>query len=464
MSAPDEIAKQCWQRGSKAVNNSQYDFATDMFFTAVCLVPDNLAYRESLRSAEFKKFKDNTKGAGLMARPKLMSLRNKLSRAKTKGEWSEVDKLAEEALKMNPWDAFFNAAAGEACKERGYNHVAIFLYRVATGPHGEPENIKLLKEFARLLQEDEKFQEATGVWAKIQKLDPNDTEARQNATASSFQQTIKAGKYDTADNTRDVMTDAQIANRLGYDKKRKSQQDAPGESPELDLKHAIRKDPKSVELHLKLANLYTDESKLDAARETLEKALELSGGDINIKEMLEDIELKEKSKALDQLKLDAHSKPDDKELARQANTLTRQLLDREIEIFAARVPRYQQNKRLKFELANRYRKLQRWSDAIPLYQQASTDPRLEAEALFALGKCFLQDNKGQLALKQFQKVVGKITFEDKPDTFKEIHYLLGRLYQQLKDKKQAEDHYGEVLAVDYEYRDVRDRLQQLDTE
>ncbi|MCA8985062.1 MAG: tetratricopeptide repeat protein [Planctomycetaceae bacterium] len=462
MSAPEEIAKQCWQRGSKAVNNGQFDFATDMFFTSVSLVPDNLAYRESLRSAEFMKFKDNTKGAGLMARPKLMALRNKLTRAKSKKEWDEVDKTAEEALKLNPWDAYFNSAAGEACKERGYYHVAIFLYQVATGPNGEPDNIKLLKDYAYLLQENEKFKEATGIWARVQKLDPNDTEARQNATANSFQQTIKAGKYDEAETTKDAMTDAQIAARLGYDQKRKQEADAPGEDAELDLKHAIRKDPKSVELHMKLGSLYDSRNRLTEARETYQKALELSGGDHNILEIIEDLELKEMVKQLDRLKLDAQKAPDNKELEKETSSLARKLLDREVEIYAERVPRYPQNKRLKFELARRYGRLQRWGDAIPLYQQASTDPRLEVESVFSLGKCFLQDNKPQLALKQFEKIVDKITFEDKANTFKEIHYLLGRLYDQAKDKQKAENHYGEVLAVDYEYRDVRDRLQQLD--
>ncbi len=462
MSAPEEIAKQCWQRGSKAVNNGQFDFATDMFFTSVSLVPDNLAYRESLRSAEFMKFKDNTKGAGLMARPKLMALRNKLTRAKSKKEWDEVDKTAEEALKLNPWDAYFNSAAGEACKERGYYHVAIFLYQVATGPNGEPDNIKLLKDYAYLLQENEKFKEATGIWARVQKLDPNDTEARQNATANSFQQTIKAGKYDEAETTKDAMTDAQIAARLGYDQKRKQEADAPGEDAELDLKHAIRKDPKSVELHMKLGSLYDSRNRLTEARETYQKALDLSGGDHNILEIIEDLELKEMVKQLDRLKLDAQKAPDNKELEKETSSLARKLLDREVEIYAERVPRYPQNKRLKFELARRYGRLQRWGDAIPLYQQASTDPRLEVESVFSLGKCFLQDNKPQLALKQFEKIVDKITFEDKANTFKEIHYLLGRLYDQAKDKQKAENHYGEVLAVDYEYRDVRDRLQQLD--
>ena len=462
MSAPEDIAKQCWQRGTKAVNNEDFDFATDMFYTAAVLVPDNLAYREALRAAEFRKYKNNSKGAGMMAKPKLMALRSKLSRAKSKQEWDEVDKIAEEALKLNPWDAQFNASIGEACQQRGYSHIAIFAYQVATGPHGEPENIKLLKEYARLLQDNGKYKEAAGIWAKIQKIDPQDPEARKNATANSFEQTIKEGNYDDAESTRDILSDKQISDRLGLKTNRKQDMDAPGQDPELDLKHAIRKDPNSSELYQKLAALYESSDRFAEAKEAYRKAHELSGGDRNIQELIEDIELKEMSKQLDQAKSAAQKDPGNEELSKAVSRQARKLIDREVEIFAERVIRYPQNKRLKFELARRYRKLQRWSDAIPLYQQAGTDPRLEVESLFSLGKCFLQDNKQQLALKQFEKVVPKITFEDKADTFKEIHYLMGRLAEQLKDRKKAEDHYGEVLAVDYDYRDVRARLQGLE--
>ncbi|HCS53553.1 tetratricopeptide repeat protein [Rubinisphaera sp.] len=461
MSGAEDIAKQCWQRGTKAVNSEDYDYATDMFHKAAILVPDNLAYRQSLRAAEFKKYKNNGKGAGMMSKPKLVSLRQKLSRARSKKEWDEVDRIAEEALKLNPWDAAFNASVGEACQERGYNTVAIFAYRTATGPMGEPENVKLLREFGHLLMEDRQFNEAAGIWNKVHKLDPTDGHARQMMTAAQFEQTIKQGNFDEAQTTRDVMTDAEISSRLGTKPKR-GEADAPGQDPEQDLLHQIRKDPKSVELHQKLAHYYETKDQFDKAQEALEKALELSKGDRAIHELVEDLELKQKNKELDQLKNDARKDPDNEDVKKAHSRFARKLLDREIEIMAERTLRYPQDKRLKYELARRYKRLNRWSDAIPLYQQASLDPRLEVDALVSLGNCFLKDNKPTLAKKQFLKVVPLISYEDKADRFKEVHYLLGRILEKEGDKKSAEDHYGEILAVDYDYRDVRDRLQGLD--
>jgi len=460
MSSAEDIAKLCWQKGAQAVNNEDFDYATDMFYKSVTLVPDNLAYRQSLRTAEFKKYDNNMKGAGMMSRPKLVRIRSKVSRAKSKSNWDDVDKFAEEGLLLNPWDSGLNAAAGKACHQRGYNTVAIFAYQVAVGPGGEPDNINLQREFAKLLQADEKFKEAAVAWRKVHKLDPNDGEARSNETACQFEDARKVGRYDEAGSTRDVMPTHEVNKRLGTNPKNQ-QADAPGMDPEKDLLHAIRKEPDSIELHQKLGEFYKEKEQLEKAKETYQKALELSDDDQNIKEMIEDIELKQLAKKLENARNTATASPDDEALKKQAGKLARQLLDREIEIYAERTERYPQNKRLKFDLAKRFQRLKRWGEAIPLFQQASLDPRLEVEALVALGKCFLQDNKAQLAQKQFIKALPKISSEENPGTFKDLHYYLARIYEQAKKNEKAEDHYGEILAIDYDYKDVLARMEKM---
>lgn len=460
MSSAEDIAKLCWQKGSQAVNSENFDYAIEMFHKSVLLVPDNLAYRQSLRTSEFKKYNNNLKGAGMMSRPKMVTIRARLARAKSKKNWADADKIAEEGLLINPWDASLNTAVGEACHQRDYNNVAVFAYQVAVSPGGEPDNANLQRAFARLLQTNEQFKEAVAIWKKVYKLCPNDGEARGNITACEFEDARVSANYDEASSTRDLMPAHEVNKRLGINPKNQIA-DAPGMDPENDLLHAIRKDPKSVELYQKLAEFYKNKKQLEQAKEAYQKAFEISDEDQNIKELIEDLDLEELSNELDQAKNKAQAAPDDQGLKKQAAQLARTLLDQEIKIFAERTERYPQNKRLKFELARRYHRLKRWSDAIPLYQQASVDPRMEVESLTALGKCFLQDNKSPLAEKQFVKALPKISMEDKPVTFKEVHYYLGRIYEQAKKFQKAEDHYGEILALDYDYKDVKTRLEKL---
>ena len=72
------------------------------------------------------------------------------------------------------------------------------------------------------------------------------------------------------------------------------------------------------------------------------------------------------------------------------------------------------------------------------------------------------EKKGSLALRQFVKAIeAGIDPHDHPELFKEAHYWAARLYEDSGKQDDAESHYGEVLALDYEYKDARERLEGL---
>ena len=150
---------------------------------------------------------------------------------------------------------------------------------------------------------------------------------------------------------------------------------------------------------------------------------------------------------------------EDAEAKKQVTLISKALIKREIEIFTRRVERYPADMRIKYELAQRFIRLKKWSPAISLLQQSVKDSRISSDALVALGKCFYADGKKELAKRQFEKALPKLSVDEKPEIFKEAHYLLGRLYQESGQKVQADDHYSEILAVDYEYKDARQRLE-----
>ena len=86
---------------------------------------------------------------------------------------------------------------------------------------------------------------------------------------------------------------------------------------------------------------------------------------------------------------------------------------------------------------------------------------MEGPALLLLAKCFINEKKGILARKQLEKAVPKLNAQEHRDAFLETHYYLGRLCEEAKEPDKAEEHYGEVLAVDYEYKDALKRLESL---
>ena len=111
-----------------------------------------------------------------------------------------------------------------------------------------------------------------------------------------------------------------------------------------------------------------------------------------------------------------------------------------------------------FELGQRLLAKKEVQQSIPLLQQAAADKRFKAQALVSLGEAFLADRKGPLAKRQFLTALELLNPQDQQDDFCKSHYALGRLAEAAKNYQEAEKHYGEVLGVNYNYRDANDRL------
>ena len=141
-----------------------------------------------------------------------------------------------------------------------------------------------------------------------------------------------------------------------------------------------------------------------------------------------------------------------------------ELVKREIGVYSSRVERYPRDTRIKYELAQRYMRVQSVAKAIPLLQQASVDTRFEASALLDLAKCFISEKKGPLARRQLKRLLEKIDSHDNKDQFLAGQYWSGRLAEEAGENTTAVDHYTEVIALDYGYKDACDRLEKLESE
>jgi len=446
-----KIAADCWKRGSEAMLKHNWDYAINMFRQAVNLAPDNLMYRQSLRGCEKKKYNDNGTGAA-MAGMKLMGIRGKIKKARFQKDWVALESAAEDGLAVNPWDPTLNADAGEALRNLNCDEAAVFCYEHAV--KGEPANKEYNRALGELLEDRGEYDRAMACFQRILEADPLDGEARSRISALQAKSVLDRGGYANASGTKEV--------RLGGDKPG-AQADGPGMSVEQDLLRAIRKDEGNKDNYLRLADYYKRNGELEKAEEQLKIALQVSGGDINIREMVEDVQLDRMRQAVGLAKDTEAKSPDDPLLKKKSEDMRKELVARELEIFARRVERYPADMKIKFELAQRFFETRRHQEAIPLFQQARSDPRLKGEALLFLGKCFIADKEYALSKRQFLQAKDDIGFDEKPDKFKDLHYWLGRVCEQLDEKEEAIQAYQEVLAVDYNYRDVRKRLTGLES-
>jgi tetratricopeptide (TPR) repeat protein len=331
----------------------------------------------------------------------------------------------------------------------------------------DKDNIEYNRRLGHLLIERRDYKPARACFERIYKLDPNDSDARSMMSRIDAEATMDRGGYDNAENTRDVKVEQPVAPVNAYEADRQARKgtpkvaDAPGESDETDLLHAIRKEPTNLNLYLKLADLYIKDRLFGKAQDQYNKALEISNGNADIRERLHEVQLLMLRNDLSEAEDRVRNSPGKERLVEKVKTLKGELLTREIEFLTHSVELHPNDMRKKYDLAQRMMSIKEPGKAIPLLQQAVSDPRIKVESLVLLGECFAKDGKLDLGRRQFEKALDGLSATDKPDPFKTAHYYLGRIYEKAKKNDQAEHHYGEILAVDYEYKDVLKRLEGL---
>ncbi|MEQ9411860.1 MAG: tetratricopeptide repeat protein [Fuerstiella sp.] len=465
MSDPLASAAADWfKKGTDAMGRQNWDFAVECFSNSVKMKPDAVLYRQTKHGCCRKMYDDNGTGAR-MATMKLMGTRGKIKKARSKKDWAAMADLAEEGLNINPWDAQLFADLGEASVNLDRGEIAIYAYTRAV--ELDTTNIDLNRALGHVLHDRGEYKKAHACFKRIYEADPTDGDARSMMGRIDADMVMDRGGYEKAKNTQDVKAEKPATNAYEEDRRARrggrnpNESVAPGESEEMDLRAAIRKDPNNVAHYLKLADLLRRSRQLPQALEQLDKALEISGNDIAIREQKEDVELDIIREKLGEAAERARKNPERERLKEKSDALKKELVVREIEVLSARVDNHKNDMKLKFDLAERYRKTQQYKLAIPLYQQATADSRLQEEALVALGESFVRTGKLDLGRRQFDKALETLNHKDKPDAFKNAHYFLGRLYEKSNKKELAERHYTEILSNDYAYRDVEKRLEEI---
>lgn len=459
MTDPLASAAQDWfKKGTDAMQRENYDFAVECFSNAAKMKPDVQLFRQTKLGCCRRMYGDNKTGAR-MASMKLMPIRGKIKKAKMKKDWKGVDTLAEQGLTINPWDIQLLMDLGEAASEQENNDVARFGFfeAVKLDTKNVANNLKL----GYLLFDRNEFEEARKSFQRVRDVDPMHSEARTMLSRCDTQSVIHRS-YEGKESTKEVAkeepeaTNAYEADRQARRGSRKESV-APGESEEMDLRAAIRKDDRNVARYQKLIALLESERRFPEAIEQIDLALELAPGDQGLTELKEDFELEIMKERLAEATERARKNPGRERVVEKAKALQAEYSVREVKVLTSRIESHPNDMKLKVELAERYRKQKKFKQAIPLLQQATKDTRLQNAALVKLGECFVRTGQMSLGKRQFDKALEQLNSQDHPDEFKLAHYFLGRLNEKAENNDQAEFHYGEILGIDWEYKDVQKR-------
>jgi len=451
-----------FEHAQRCVDKKDHDYANQLFSQCVAEDPANLIYLQSFLANLQSKYGDNKKGAK-MAGLKIKSHRSAMAKAAGKGEWPAALQAGCAALSVNPWDIPTLLAMAEACNELAIDECQLYYLRWAMDIDAKDATVN--RQAALALQRMGQFDQAIACWHRVEQAKPHDEEALQAISRLSVEKTIHEGGYDPEilkDDSSSTSGEKVSVARYSRDSADPLPED--DLSPEERLRAALAADPSVIENYLQLSDILVHDARLDEAEKLLERGLSASGGgDLNIRERLEDIQLR---RAHHQLAVaeQRHAQEPTEETQQQVLHFRKLANQRELEIYSVRADRDPGNTRLKFELGLRLKRAGKIKEAITTLQAARSDPKRKSLAQLELGECFQKIEQYKLALASYEQAE-ESALETTGEADSEIRrlalYRAGVLATGLRELDRAERHLTELAGLDFGYRDVSDRLDKL---
>ena len=433
--------QQMFEHANRMMAQDNFDYASELLSQCVTTDPANFAYLQAFLANLKKKYGNNKKGNN-MAFMKKATLGRAVSKAAGQKDWLGVIKSGVEALRINPWEIPILRQMAEAVKELGCDEVELVYLKTALEANSKDFDVNW--RCAQALKERKQYDQAIACLHRCEQIRAGD-EAVQRAIASL-----------AVEKTLDTFP-------AEANKKKKAH--APGAAPVEEesqiekLEKDIARHPDDLPRYIELSDLYLQDEVYDKAEEVLTKALELSKGDADIRERLEEAQVRRMRSQLLLLKKQGEENGGPKVEA-EFKELKLKLAAKELEVYQARVERYPTNFGFKYDLAIRFQMLGRYNEAIGEFQQAQKDPRFKGRSLLALGQCFQHIKQYNLAMRHFEQANEEIPDRD-VENKKLTLYRAGKLALFLKDLEVAERYLTTLAGLDFSYRDVADLLDKI---
>jgi tetratricopeptide (TPR) repeat protein len=428
-----------------------------MYKEACKACPDNLVYRQSLRGVQRRKFGNDPAKVGKMVGLKLQPLRMKIGMTRSRQKWAEVLALCEEVFDQSPWDLDASTAAAEAAENLGYKKIAQY-YVEAVIPQGEKDE-RFLRSAARGFEFADDYQKAIWCWEKLRALVPSDEEARKKVNDLTAKAAIKkSGLQESIDKhskkpvgssgpEKDLPPDAEEmrGDRI---------------TPEQRYLKEIEETPERIGPYLALAENYKLEGRLDEAEQVLAKGVKALPDDNYLQGAYAEIQISRIKRAVEVWTRKVAKEPHDPEPLEKLEQLKIALYKYELKEIRRKVSVASDDLKLRMLLGRKLAEGGKHDEAIAEFQQARNSPDLKVQALLHAGLSFKANGVMKLAERNFEDAVRLVDLKDTA-TFMELHYNLGLLAEEQGNLAIAEEHFNEVAANDYSYRDVAQRLRKL---
>ncbi len=279
-------------------------------------------------------------------------------------------------------------------------------------------------------------------------ISPDDATLSDELMDLSARDTIHKGKYDQEGDFQRAIKDADKQQELG-------QRDAMVKSDEYLIRQIAKAKteyevdmivPGKIHAYVDALLKFEDETYEAQATEVLQKA-QVDTGQYQFTQKIGNIKIRQLTREYRQLVAAG-----DKEAIKAH---AKKQLQFELTHYTEQSENYPTDLALKYELGRRQFLAGQFDDAIGSLQQAQREPRRRIQAISFLGQAFAKKGWHSEAVDTFSKAID----EDLPEErIKDLRYHLGDTLAKMGKFKEAKDQFSIVAQIDFNYRQVRKKL------
>ena len=449
-------AREFFQKGAEVAYALQYDYAIELYLDGLSRWPDTveqghkplreIALRRQAAGKKKSGFGDSSRYKKLASKsPKEHMLKAEYLLSKDPGNTGHMEDLIKAAVdgdyrETAGWfaDLLFDA---NLQKDKPSFQTFVFLRDV----------YRSIESFARALQ----------ACQKALQIKPNDAALLDIMRDLSANNAVQQGRYDDDGDFRESIQNreeqerAQAGEALVQSKETRADAIAQARteyqaSPEMPAKIT------------KLVNALCATEELDNENEAitvLEKAYAQSG-QFHFQQRAGDISIKQLARQLRAVRSQLKQDSQNEQLQEQLQDLQQLSVEVELEHYKLCAENYPTDMRIKYEYGRRMLNSGQYDDAIPVLQDARSDPKLRIPSQNAIGQCFFQKKWYPDAVETFQQALEMVS-NSEDAIAKELRYNLGRAYEADGNAEEALACFRKIAQIDFNFRDVRSRVDAL---
>lgn len=446
-------AQTFFDRGAAVAGTGNFEYAIEMYLQGLALDPESLEAHQALRDIALKRKASGGRAMGMFEAVKY----------KRSAKDDRLGMLNQERLmSYEPGSLDYMAGMFQAAAKGEFRQTALWigpiLYRANLDGPDDFSKYTILKNTYVLLQQWGKATEAAQQAARLR---PQDMDLGTELKNLGARQTMKAGNYEQGGSFRDSIRDREGQEKLMYQDKDVRSADQMGKMiAEAEAEwHAEPEEPGKI---MKLVDIWrkTEEPDYESkAIDLLQQVFERTK-QFRFRLVIGEIKMKQMNRVERTARTKARADANDAEATRNWREIVRDKYELELSEYVLAAQNYPSEMRFRYEAALRLFELSRYSEAIPVLQDARRDPKYRHDAAIYLGRAFLSAEFVEEASDTLKQAIEEYPIKGDAK-FTEMMYWYARALEARKDVPAAIKSYSTVAMADFNYRDVQQRIKRL---